>query len=78
MYLINQAKNDTVKYIHDEVGYNYRFNNVQSAIGYSQMQNIDKILQKKKKIRDFYEKHLNVSGHFHLVSSPLYSKNNYE
>ena len=77
LYLINQAKNDTVKYIHDEVGYNYRFNNIQSAIGYAQMQNIDKILKKKKKIRDFYERNLNESNNFHLVPSPLYSKNNY-
>ena len=76
-YLINQAKNDTVKYIHDEVGYNYRFNNIQSAIGYAQMQNIDKILKKKKKIRDFYEKKLNVSSNFHLVSSSSHSDNNY-
>ena len=41
------------------------------------MQNIDKILKKKKKIRDFYERNLNESNNFHLVPSPLYSKNNY-
>ena len=77
IYLINQAKNDSVKYIHDEVGYNYRFNNIQSAIGFAQMQNIDKILKKKIKIRDYYEKKLLETNKFQLVSSPLYSKNNY-
>ena len=57
-YLINQAKDDSVKFIHNESGYNYRINNLQSAIIYSQLNRIDVILDKKDTIHELYMKFL--------------------
>ena len=37
-YLSTQAKDDHVRYIHGEVGYNYRLTNVQAAIGVAQLE----------------------------------------
>ena len=49
-YLITQAKNDKINFIHNEVGYNYRMSNLHAAIGVAQLEQIDKFLFKKKKI----------------------------
>jgi perosamine synthetase len=44
------------EYWHDTIGYNYRMTNIQAAIGLAQLENVDKILIKKKLISNFYEK----------------------
>ena len=58
-YLINQAKDDPVKFIHNESGFNLRINNLQSAIIYSQLIRIKDILKKKIIIHNTYKKYLN-------------------
>ena len=40
-YLSNQAKDDPIKFIHNEVGYNYRLTNIQAAIGLAQVEKIN-------------------------------------
>lgn len=47
-YLSTQAKNDTLNYIHNEIGYNYRMTNVQAAIGLAQLESLDEIIEIKK------------------------------
>ncbi|WP_414570044.1 DegT/DnrJ/EryC1/StrS family aminotransferase [Nostoc sp. CCY 9925] len=42
------------EYWHDVVGYNYRMTNICSAIGLAQLERIDEILQKKRKIAELY------------------------
>jgi perosamine synthetase len=32
-YLTTQAKDDPVRYIHNEIGYNFRLTNIQAALG---------------------------------------------
>ncbi|MDC3131886.1 aminotransferase class I/II-fold pyridoxal phosphate-dependent enzyme [Pelagibacteraceae bacterium] len=75
-YLINQAKDNSFEYIHNEIGYNLRITNVQAAIGLAQLENINKILTRRKKIRDYYLKFLYNNPNFKMLSSPNYSKNN--
>ena len=58
-YLINQAKNDTVKFIHNNSGYNLTLSNLQCSIIYSQINRIDHILKKKYKIHEYYKSYLN-------------------
>ncbi|MEM5807334.1 MAG: LegC family aminotransferase, partial [Candidatus Aenigmatarchaeota archaeon] len=36
------------EYIHDEVGYNYRLPNINAALGYAQMEYIDKVIENKR------------------------------
>lgn len=53
--LKNQGASDQ-KYWYEEVGYNYRMTNICAAIGLSQLENIDSILKRKRKIADLYKK----------------------
>ena len=46
------------RYWHDEVGYNYRMTNLQAALGYSQMEQFDQIINKKRKIAQRYFENL--------------------
>lgn len=58
-YLTTQAKDDSVQFIHNEVGYNYRLTNVQAAMGVAQVEQINEFIEKKREINDFYYKKLN-------------------
>jgi len=62
-YLSQQAKDDAIEYIHKEIGYNYRLTNIQAAMGCAQMEQLDKYVQKKCYIAEFYTKQLsNIKG----------------
>ena len=43
---------------HNGPGYNFRMTNIQAAIGLAQLEQIDEIVVKKKKIAEYYHKHL--------------------
>jgi len=51
------------KFIHDDIGFNYRLPNISAALGLGQFANIEKVFSEKKRIYDRYKKNLqNVSG----------------
>ena len=50
----NSKKNHAYEFIHDEVGWNYRMNNLNASLGLSQIKKLKKIL-KLKKIADNYK-----------------------
>ena len=75
-YLINQAKDDPVKFIHNESGFNLRINNLQSAIIYSQLIRIKDILKKKIIIHNTYKKYLNKDK-ISLISNSNFNSGNY-
>ena len=45
-------------FVHNGPGYNFRMTNIQAAIGLAQLEEIDGIIAKKKKIAAYYRKHL--------------------
>ena len=47
-YLITQAKDDKVNFIHNEVGFNYKLSNISAALGLAQLENLNKFIKKKK------------------------------
>jgi perosamine synthetase len=53
-YLADQAKDDPVEYVHQEVGYNYRLSNVQAALGCAQLERIEGHLEAKRRIATRY------------------------
>ncbi len=53
-HITTQAKAKKEEYFHDEIGYNYRLVNVLAAIGVGQMEQIEKFLNRKKEINNFY------------------------
>jgi len=48
-------KNHQYEFIHDEVGWNYRMNNLNASLGLSQIKKLNKILKLKKKVADNYK-----------------------
>lgn len=54
-----QAMSSTKRYIHEYLGYNYRITNIQAAILLGQLENLDKTLNKKKKVFERYKNNLN-------------------
>lgn len=53
-YLINQAKDDPLAYIHHTIGYNYRLTNLQAAMGCAQLEQLDEYVQTKRRIAAAY------------------------
>ena len=53
-HVSTQAKVDTLRFIHDEVGYNYRLTNLQSALGIAQMEKLDRYVEIKKHNYELY------------------------
>lgn len=76
-YLIKQAKDDALNFIHNNVGYNYAQTNVNAAIGLAQLENISDILIKKKELHNKYIDKLRNNSEYNLVLTPKFSKNNY-
>ena len=46
------------EYWHDIVGYNFRMTNICAAIGVAQLEMVEEIIEKKRRIADWYEKYL--------------------
>jgi len=58
MYLVNQARDDEVEYVHHEVGYNYRLTNLQAALGLAQLEFLEEHLSAKRRIAREYSRRL--------------------
>ena len=57
-FLSSQAKKDTLYFIHDEIGYNYRMLNLQAALGTSQIDQLESFIETKIKNYDIYKEEL--------------------
>ncbi len=53
-YLTTQAKDDPIEFVHNHIGYNYRLNNLQAAIGMAQFEQLENYLEKKNTIASYY------------------------
>lgn len=53
-YLIEQAKDDAVHYIHNEIGYNFRMTNLQAALGLAQLEQLKQFIKIKKNNYELY------------------------
>lgn len=59
MRLRNLAfENTGPRYIHNEMGFNYRMTNMQAAIGVAQLEQIKTFIEKKRAIGKYYNEHL--------------------
>jgi len=74
-HLSTTAKKDSLTYFHDEVGYNYRLVNVLAAIGVAQLEQLEKFVEKKINIANFYRKNLEGIGdiQFQKIASDVIS-----
>ncbi len=54
-YLRDHAMSKEKRYWHTEIGYNYRITNLQAALGVAQLERIDELIAKKRKIFKWYK-----------------------
>lgn len=67
----------TRRYWHPVIGYNYRLTNIQAALGVAQMEKIERILAKKRKIAKTYENALKDVPGLTLPVEASWGKNVY-
>jgi perosamine synthetase len=77
LYLTTQAKDHAEKYIHNEIGYNFRLTNIQAALGVAQLQQLAGFIQKKQEIFKVYTKGLENNSDLRIADVPNYSENNH-
>jgi len=58
-YLSTQAKDDQLKFIHNEVGFNYRMTNLQAALGVAQLEQLESFIKIKKDNYKLYKSLIN-------------------
>lgn len=57
-YFRNMAFQKKTRYLHKDIGYNYRMTNLQAAVGLAQTQKINDLINKKRKMAHLYNKKL--------------------
>ncbi len=77
MYLTNQAKDDPVKYIHHEIGYNFRLTNLQAALGLAQLEQLKGFIAIKKRNYESYKGLLKGISGLEMLGTPKASAPNY-
>jgi aminotransferase in exopolysaccharide biosynthesis len=76
-YLTTQAKDDEVRFIHNDVGYNYRLTNIQAALGVGQLEQLEKYLEIKKRNYLGYKGQIDTIPGLCLAEVPPYAANNH-
>lgn len=71
------AYGDKPRFMHKDLGFNYRLTNLQAALGVSQLKRIDSIIQKKRNIAEFYKNELKEITDIQLPIEKSYAKNVY-
>lgn len=75
-YLTTQAKDDEVRFIHGEIGYNYRLTNLQAALGVAQLEQLGRYVQIKRDNYQAYRQALNPVAGLSVADVPPYAHNN--
>lgn len=76
-YLTNQAKDDPIRYIHHEIGYNFRLTNLQAALGLAQLEQLKKFIKIKKNNYELYCKFLSSIKGVKMLGIPKGISPNY-
>jgi perosamine synthetase len=76
-YLTTQAKDDAVRYVHHDIGYNFRMTNMQAALGVAQLEQLPAFIRTKKKNYEVYRKALAGVPGLRLLGVPEGTAPNY-
>jgi len=69
------AFGDKFKFMHKDIGYNYRLTNLQSAIGCAQVEKIEEVISNKRRIAAYYEQKLKGIDEIQLPVEKFYARN---
>ncbi len=53
-HLSTQARTDALRYVHDEIGFNYRLSNLHAAMGLAQLEQLDQFVLRRRKNAEKY------------------------
>ena len=76
-YLTTQAKDDPIKFVHNEIGYNYRLTNLQAAMGVAQLEQLPSFLRRKARIHREYVSGVGGIRGLSVAEGPAYANNNH-
>jgi len=76
-HLVTQARSHPTEYIHDEVGFNYRMPNLNAALGFAQMECLDRYLERKRKMASAYAEGLRGVPGLTLMSEESWARSSY-
>ena len=76
-YLTTQAKDDPLRYIHNDIGYNFRLTNIQAALGVAQLEQLPKFLERNNNNYIRYNELLKELDGLVLAKVPNYARNNH-
>jgi perosamine synthetase len=65
------------KYVHDEIGYNYRLPNLNAALGCAQLENLESKIKRKRRLFELYQDSLIAIQDVTLLREPDSSRSNY-
>lgn len=78
MMLRNLCFRKDVRYVHDEISDNYRFTNLQAAVGLAQLERLEEFVEKKRWIGRYYTERLqNTEGLILPIDKMPYADNIY-
>lgn len=67
-----------VRYVHDEISDNYRFTNLQAAVGLAQLERLDEFVARKRAMGKYYTEHLkDIDGLILPIEKTDYADNIY-
>ena len=67
-----------IRYVHDEISDNYRFTNLQAAVGLAQLERLDEFVERKRAMGKYYTERLcDVSGLILPMKKTDYADNIY-
>ncbi|MBP7496196.1 MAG: LegC family aminotransferase [Bacteroidales bacterium] len=75
-YFTTQAKDDEIRYIHNDIGYNYRLTNIQAALGLAQLEKLPQFLKIKSVNYFKYKQQIDLIQGLHLAETPSYANCN--
>lgn len=64
------------EYVHDEIAYNYRLPNINAALLFAQMENLEKFLENKRELAQIYKEFF-ADSNIKFIEEPKDSKSNY-
>lgn len=76
-YLTTQAKDDPIRFIHHDVGYNYRLSNLHAAVGVAQLETLDDAIARKRENFQIYREALQGHKGLRFIDEPVGTFSNY-
>jgi len=69
LYLRNQGRKSSGTFVHPQLGYNFRMNNILAALGLSQLSKLDYIRSQKQEIAALYREYLGDAVEYLVIRS---------